>query len=193
MEALHRDVSGTLQCLCDFLRIKGAYLRHNPRFILHHARHSGTSYWDSTEIVETLENTRFFGASSTENVWPVWTFYGIFAQSQPNLPKCITMYKAAGLSGGWFYFKYISIIFTFSAAVMASIFFARAFPSPCDYMMHMCVQNASVYTYTLKIFICIFYETILKIIVCPYRAFKRFLACFTFCAINHKRTKIKKL
>ena len=73
-----------------------------------------------------LGNMRFFGVLFIENVWPVWTFHGVFAQSQPNLSKCITMYKAAGLSGGWLYFKYISIIFTFSAAVMASIFLARA-------------------------------------------------------------------
>ncbi|WP_337476107.1 hypothetical protein, partial [Acidaminococcus timonensis] len=58
--------------------------------------------------VETPGNMPFCGVSSLENVWPVWTFYGIFAQFQPNLQKCITMYKAAGLSGGWFYFKYIS-------------------------------------------------------------------------------------
>ncbi len=94
--------------------------------VFQHALHYGTSYRDDTGNAETLGNTRFFGVSSAENVWPVWTFCGIFAQFQPNLQKCITMYKATGVSGGWFYFKYISIIFTFSAAVMPSIFFARA-------------------------------------------------------------------
>lgn len=71
---------------------------------------------------------------NTPSLYPAAFFHFYYTKNFKNykqkgkiyLLSYIVMYKAAGVFGGWFYLSIVSIIFTFSAAVMASIFLARA-------------------------------------------------------------------